>query len=373
MIIEVDKGASPQELSAIRHTIGEEGYSAHIDQGEELTIVGVRGKAISERLEEKLRKLPGVLNIIRITEPYKEVSRRFHSSNTIITLNNGTTIGGDDLTLMVGPCSVEDYELVLETAHWAKEAGAQVLRGGAFKPRSGPYSSQGLGEKGLEILARVKQETGLPLITEILIPPDETMSVKQVIEMFERYGVDIYQVGARNAQNFGLLHALAKRKHPVLYKNGLGMIAEEFLNGAEYLLSGAWGDNGHNEGGNPNVMLCVRGVSGDTTVSRFPLDGNWIPYLRRKSHLPIIADPSHSSGKWWMVVDASLALIAAGAHGLEIEAHPNPKVAKSDDKQAIWLEQLMTIGRVGREIFEARRSMRIDYRMTPHYTDGGRK
>lgn len=370
MIIEVDKGIGPGELSAIRHAIQEEGYSCNVDHGEEVTVIGVRGKFISEKLEDRVRRLPGVLNIFRITEPDKEVLRRFHPSDTVITLANGTKIGGDNFTLMVGTCAVEDYQTVLEAAHWAKDAGAQVLRGGAFKPRTGPYSFQGLKEKGLEILARVKEETGLPIVTEILIPEDESMSLKQLIEMFERYSVDIYQVGARSAQTFGLVHALSKINHPVLYKNGLGMTAEEFLQGAEYLLTGAWGPDNHNGAGNPNVMLCVRGISLETTVSRFPLDAAWIPYLRRKSHLPVIADPSHSAGKWWLVADQSLALIAAGAHGLEIEVHPNPKVARSDDKQAIGLEQLLTIARVGREIFEARKSIPVDYRMTPHYVDG---
>lgn len=369
MIIEVDKSASGQDLLAIRQAIEVAGYKSHTDIGDDVTLVGVHGKAIPESLEEAVRRLPGVVKIIRITDSYKEVSRKFHPSNTVITLDNGTRIGAGELTLMVGPCGVEDYGMVLETAHWAKEAGAQVLRGGAFKPRTGPYSTQGMGEAGLEILARVKQETGLPIITEILIPQDENVSVRQLIEMFERYDVDIYQVGARSAQVGGLLHALSKRNHPVLYKNGLGMTAEEFLNGAEYLLSGAWGDKSSGSSGNPNVMLCVRGVAGDTTVSRFPTDLNWVSYLRRKTHLPIIADPSHSSGKWWMVVDSSLAAIAAGADGLEIEVHPNPKIAKSDDKQAIGLEQLMGIATVGREIFNARKALKKDYRMTSHYVD----
>src|SRR3989344_4225334 len=318
MIIEVDKSASGQDLHAIRQTIEGAGYTSHLDRGDEVTLVGVHGRAIPESLEDAIRKLPGVMKILRITDSYKEVSRKFHPSNTVITLENGAKIGAGELTLMVGPCGVENYSLVLETAYWAKEAGAQVLRGGAFKPRTGPYSTQGMGEAGLEILARVKQETGLPIITEILIPQDENVSVGQVIAMFERYGMDIYQVGARSAQVGGLLHALSKRNHPVLYKNGLGMTAEEFLNGAGYLLSGAWGDDGSDGGGKPNVMLCVRGTAGETTVSRFPLELKWIPYLRKK---------------------------------------------------AFGLEQLMEIATVGREIFNARKALKPDYRMTNHYVD----
>lgn len=367
MMIEIDKNIKPEGLAGIRSTIEEAGYSSRVIRGEDKIVIGVRGKPISESLEEQLMHIPGVLNITRITEAYKEVSRQFHPNDTVIELANGTKIGGDNFTLMAGTCAVENYEITLEAANWANEAGAKVLRGGAFKPRSSPYSFQGLREKGLEILARVKEELGLPIVTEIIVPEDEDTSLGSIISLFEKYKVDVYQIGARSSQTFPLLYSLSKRNHPVLYKNGIGSTAEELLQGAEYLLSGAWGGSNQNGGGNPNVMLCVRGVSGDTTVSRFPLDNAWIPYLRNKTHLPVIADPSHSTGRWDNVVDVSLGLIAAGAQGLEIEVHPNPVAAASDGKQAIGLEQLMQISKLGKEIFEMRKALPIDRRMTPHY------
>jgi 3-deoxy-7-phosphoheptulonate synthase len=367
MILEIDNTIGSEGLSNIRNAIENAGYSSRVIRGKDEIVLGIRGRPISQSLEEQLRHMPGILNVTRITEAYKEVSRRFHPADTVIELSNGAKIGDGHFALIAGPCSVEDYATTLEAANWAKEAGAAALRGGVFKPRTNPYSFQGLGEKGLEILARVKEETGLPIVTEILEPEDESVSLGGIIKLFEKYDVDIYQIGARSAQNFPLLYSLSKRKHPVLYKNGIGMNAEEFLQGAEYLLSGVWGES-HNGGGNPNVILCARGVNtGDISVSRYPLDISLVPELRMKTHLPVIADPSHSTGKWYNVVKASLGLIAAGAQGLEVEVHPNPQQAKSDGKQAIGLEHLMQISKQGRAIFGITNSIPLEAVATAYY------
>lgn len=362
MILVAGKGdVREADIEAARRIASKHNLGTNIDTGTNNVVVGIRGDFIPQEAEDEFRGI-GIFEVIRLTKgSYKLASRQFHPSNTIIELSTGHKIGGGNLTLMAGQCSLDDLAYVLESAIMAKEAGAHVLRMMSFKPRTSPYSFQGHGWKGFEMAARAKQETGLPIITEILMPEDDTISLQELVKRFEEYGVDIYQVGARNAQNFGLLHALSKTGKPILLKNGIGETAEEMLHGAEYILSGAWGPNtAHNGDGNPNVMLCLRGNLGDTTVSRFPLDIAGVPYLRHRTHLPIIGDPHHSTGDWRNVTDVALGLIGAGVDGLELEIHPEPRKALSDQKQTIGPKQLEKIIRIGTQIFEARKGVAVE-------------
>ncbi len=368
MILVADKGkVTKADITAAEAIAAKFNLGTSIDTGTNNVVVGIRGDFIPQEAEDQLRMI-GIFEVTRLTAgSYKLASRQFHPSATEIELPTGHKIGGGTLTFAAGQCSLDDWVYVQESSHAAKEAGIHILRMMPFKPRTSCYSPQGLGWDGFEMLARAKQETGLPVITEILFPDDGSISPDELVRRFEEYGVDIYQVGARNAQNFGLLHALSKTKKPVLLKNGTGQNAEEMLHGAEYILSGAWGPNtAHNGGGNPNVMLCLRGNSGDTTVSRFPLDVAEVPYLRQRTHLPIIGDPHHSTGNWKNVTDFALALISAGVDGLELEIHPEPSKALSDQKQAICFKQLEQIVRVGTQMFEARRHLPVETSNSPY-------
>ncbi len=369
MILVADKGElSTAIIPDVGKIASEYGLGTNIDTGTNKLVIGIRGDFIPQEAEDKFRGI-GVFEVIRLTPgSYKLASRQFHPSATEIELPTGHKIGGGTLTFMAGQCSLDDWVYVQESAHMAKEAGAHALRMMPFKPRTSPYSFQGLGWKGVEMVARAKQETGLPIIAEILMPEDDTISLQELVKRFEECGVDIYQVGARNAQNFGLLHALSKTKKPVLLKNGTGQTAEEMLHGAEYILSEAWGlRNSHNGYGNPNVMLCLRGNSGDTTVSRFPLDPAWVPYLKQKTHLPIMGDPHHSTGDWRNVTDVALGLVGAGVDGLELEIHPEPRKALSDQKQCIGARQLEEIISVGTQIFEARKVLNAKISSAAYY------
>ncbi len=370
MILVAEKGkASEENINAAGRIAAEHGLGTSVDRGTANVVVGIKGDFIPQEAEDQFRGI-GVFEVTRLTKgSYKMASRQFHPSPTEIELSTGHKIGGGTLTFMAGQCSLDEWIYVQESAHMAKEAGAHVLRMMPFKPRTSCYSDQGHGWKGFEMLARAKQETGLPVITEILFPEDGSIPPDELVRRFEEYGVDIYQVGARNAQVFGLLHALSKTRKPILLKNGIGQNAEEMLHGAEYILSGAWGPNtAHNGDGNPNVMLCLRGNSGNTTVSRFPLDAAEVPYLRRRTHLPIIGDPNHSTGDWKNVTDFSLALIAAGVDGLELEIHPEPSKALSDQKQAIGPKRLENIIKVGTQMFGARRHLSIETSNSPYCT-----
>ncbi len=262
-----------------------------------------------------------VESVKRVQEPYKKANRKFHPDNTVITLPGGQTIGGGGLALIAGPCSVESNEQICGVAERVKAAGAQFLRGGAFKPRTSPYAFQGLKAEGLELLMEAKKKTGLPIVTEI-------MDVRH-IELFLNDGVDVIQVGARNMQNFELLKELGKIDRPILLKRGLSSTIEELLMSAEYIMSG----------GNGQVILCERGIRTYETYTRNTLDISAIPILKKLSHLPVVVDPSHASGIAWLVEPLALAAVAAGADGLIIEVHNNPSKALSDGAQSLTPDQ----------------------------------
>jgi len=275
-------------------------------------------------LRDVLELLPGVEEVIPISKPYKLSSREFQHEDTRIKVGN-VVIGGEELVIIAGPCAVETENQVLATAKAVKDAGANILRGGAFKPSTSPYQFRGLGKEGLEILALARAETGLPLITEVLTPHD--------VDLVAKYA-DILQVGARNMQNFTLLDEVGKLKKPVMLKRGMSATIQEWLLSAEYILSQ----------GNRQVMLCERGIRTFETYTRNTLDISAIPVVKKLSHLPVIADPSHGTGKWYLVAPLALAAVAAGADGLMVEVHPNPDQALKDGAQSLTFdnfEQLM--------------------------------
>jgi 3-deoxy-7-phosphoheptulonate synthase len=314
MIIIMRMGASQEEVQDVVDRVNEIGFRTHLSQGEERTIIGVIG---DERPVDKdsLARMQGVERIVPILRPYKLASRDFQPHDTLIDIN-GHTIGGQLLTIMAGPCAVESRELILETARIVKDAGAHMLRGGAFKPRTSPYSFQGLGEDALEYLAEAREATGLPIVTEVMAP--------EQIPVVARYA-DVLQIGTRNMQNYALLHAVGEAGFPVLLKRGLMSTIEELLMSAEYILS-------H---GNRKVMLCERGIRTFETYTRNTLDINAVPVLKELTHLPVIVDPSHATGKWNLVSAVSRAAVAAGADGLIIEVHPRPEQALSDGGQSL--------------------------------------
>jgi 3-deoxy-7-phosphoheptulonate synthase len=268
---------------------------------------------------EPIQEHETVKKVMRVQEPYKKVNRAFHPDDTVVE-SSGFTIGGRQLAVMAGPCSVESEEQIVSVAHAVKSAGANFLRGGAFKPRTNPYRFQGLGREGLDYLVTAKKETGLPIVTEIISIGDIDMFVDMV---------DVIQVGARNMQNFALLKELGKTQKPILLKRGLSATIEEWLMSAEYIVSG----------GNPNVVLCERGIRTFETATRNTLDISAVPVIKRQSHLPVIVDPSHATGLWWAVAPLSMAAVCAGADGVMIEVHENPAGALSDGKQSLLPEK----------------------------------
>jgi 3-deoxy-7-phosphoheptulonate synthase len=314
MIIVMRMGASPEEIQNVVDRVNEIGFRTHLSQGEERTIIGVIG---DERPLDKdsLARMQGVERIVPILRPFKLASRDFQPHDTLIDIN-GHTIGGPQVTVMAGPCAVESRELILETARIVKDAGAHLLRGGAFKPRTSPYSFQGLGEEALAYLAEAREATGLPVVTEVMSP--------EQVPLVTKYA-DVLQVGTRNMQNYALLHAVGEAGFPVLLKRGLMSTIEELLMSAEYILS-------H---GNRKVMLCERGIRTFETYTRNTLDINAVPVLKELTHLPVIVDPSHATGKWNLVSAVSRAAVAAGADGLIIEVHPHPEKALSDGGQSL--------------------------------------
>ncbi|MGH7469604.1 MAG: 3-deoxy-7-phosphoheptulonate synthase [Longimicrobiales bacterium] len=319
MLIVMSHNASPDDVRRVIDTIEEMGYEARPIPGKQRTAVGLignDGKVDSGRLEA----MPGVLQVIHVSQPYKQVSREWKADNTVIELANGTRIGGPEIVLMAGPCSVESEEQILTIARRLKNAGATVLRGGAYKPRTSPYAFQGLGSKGLELLSRARAETGLAVVTEAL----ETEMVDLVADH-----ADIVQIGARNMQNYPLLRRAGRAGKPVLLKRGLAATIKELLLAAEYLLAE----------GNPNVILCERGVRGFDDQTRNLMDLSAIPVVHSLTHLPIIADPSHGTGVRAMVTPMARAAIAAGADGLIVEVHNDPDHALSDGGQSLWPEQ----------------------------------
>lgn len=314
MIIVMRMGATQQEIDSVIARVHELGFRTHLSQGEERTIIGVIG---DERPVDKdsLARMQGVERIVPILRPFKLASRDFQPHDTIIEIA-GHPVGGKRLTIMAGPCAVESREQILETAQLVKEAGAHMLRGGAFKPRTSPYSFQGLGEEALVYLAEARERTGLPVVTEVMSP--------EQVPLVAKYA-DILQIGTRNMQNYALLHAVGEAGFPVLLKRGMMSTIEELLMSAEYILS-------H---GNRRVILCERGIRTFETYTRNTLDINAIPVLKELTHLPVIVDPSHATGKWNLVSAVSRASIAAGADGLIIEVHPHPEKALSDGGQSL--------------------------------------
>jgi len=317
MIVVMKVGCGPDEISGATNRIEELGLKVHVSQGVEHTIIGVLGQTFPE-LRDILELLPGVEEVIPVSKPYKLASREFHPQNTIVKVHD-VAIGGDEVVIIAGPCAVESEEQLLSTAKAVKAAGASILRGGAFKPSTSPYQFRGLGERGLQILAQAREETGMPIITEVMTPND--------VELIASYA-DILQVGARNMQNFILLDEVGKTKKPVMLKRGLSSTIQEWLLAAEYILSQ----------GNEQLILCERGIRTFETYTRNTMDISAIPIIRKVSHLPIIADPSHGTGKWYLVAPVALAAIAAGADGLMIEVHPNPDKALKDGAQSLTFE-----------------------------------
>ena len=314
MIIVMSPASSQEDLAGVEEKIKANGLTFHLSKGEDRTIVGVIGdKKKIANLE--MNMMPGVEKTVRITEKYKLVSREFHPADTVVDVD-GDKIGGEHLTVMAGPCAVESEDQLKEAARCVREGGAQFLRGGAFKPRTSPYDFQGLAEKGLKMLREAADENGLKVVTEIVDKDD--------MELIGTYA-DVYQVGARNMQNFQLLKALGKAKKPVMLKRGLSSTISEWLNAAEYIAAG----------GNENIILCERGIRTYETFTRNTLDLSAVAAVKELSHLPIIVDPSHGTGRWQMVRPMARAAIAAGADGLIIEVHPHPEVALSDGNQSL--------------------------------------
>lgn len=314
MVIIMRRGASDRQVDDVVDHIRDLGLKAHLSRGEEITIIGVVGD--DRPIEpEHFETLDGVDRVQRILPPYKLASRDFRSEDTIIEIGD-VKIGGNRVVIMAGPCGVESREQLLESARIAKQGGAQILRGGAFKPRTSPYSFQGMGQEGLEILAEAKAQTGLLIVSEVISP--------QHVEQMYDY-IDIYQIGARNMQNFPLLNEVGKQNKPVLLKRGMAATVQDLLMAAEYVLSN----------GNYNVILCERGIRTFETATRNTTDINAVPVLQKLSHLPVIVDPSHGTGHWDLVPAVAKAAVAAGADGLIIEIHPDPAKAKSDGAQSL--------------------------------------
>jgi len=324
MMIIMSTEASTEQIASIVSRVENEGLKAHLSKGTERTIIGVVGD-IRKVNREQLARLPGVDRIVPISRPFKIASREFINQDSVFPIN-GSSIGGQELMIIAGPCSVEDRGQLMEVAHAVREAGARALRGGAYKPRTSPYSFQGLGEEGLELLAEAREVTGLPIVTEVMAP--------EMVPLVAKYA-DVLQIGARNMQNFALLHAAGESQHPVLLKRGNSATIEELLMAAEYVLS-------H---GNRRVILCERGIRTFETSTRNTTDINAIPVLKNLTHLPVVLDPSHSTGNWEYVSPIARAGIAAGADGLIIEVHCHPELALSDGDQSLKPERFAELVR----------------------------
>ncbi|MFO7172398.1 MAG: 3-deoxy-7-phosphoheptulonate synthase [Bacillota bacterium] len=315
MIVVMRKGATEEEIQAVVDRLQKEGFGVHLSRGVQATVIGAIGEDRARLEALGLEAYPGVEKVMKVTKPYKLVSREFHPEDTVVRVGN-VQFGGGEVPVIAGPCAVEGREAYLEAALAAKAAGATVLRGGAYKPRSSPYSFQGLGEEGLKILAEARELTGLPVCTEVMDPE----SVPLVAEY-----ADILQVGARNGQNYPLLKALGRIRKPVLLKRGFGMTIEEWLSAAEYILAG----------GNDQVILCERGIRTFEGSTRFTLDISAVPVAKGLTHLPVVVDPSHAAGKRAWVPALARAAVAAGCDGLEVEVHPRPDESVSDAAQAL--------------------------------------
>ena len=332
MLIVMRRGATDAEIQRVVAVIEEMGYKARPMPGAQRTAVGLMGNDGSVDAS-RLEALPGVQDVIHVSKPYKQVSREWQGENTVVRLPGGVTFGGAEVAAIAGPCSVETEGQILEAARQVKEGGAVILRGGAWKPRTSPYSFQGLGRPGLRLLAKAREETGLLICTEAMDPE----SVGPVGEV-----ADIIQIGARNMQNFSLLKAAGRAGKPVLLKRGLSATIEELLLSAEYLLAE----------GNHDVILCERGIRGFDTATRNLFDLTAIPVVHKLSHLPIIADPSHGTGLRDKVITIARAVVAAGADGIMVEVHPHPDQALSDGAQSLFPDQFAQLMREIRVIAE---------------------
>ncbi|MCH7718174.1 MAG: 3-deoxy-7-phosphoheptulonate synthase [Chloroflexi bacterium] len=332
MMVIMKQGHSQQEIDDVLRRLEEVGLKGHTIVGVERTVVAVVGSIYPE-LGDELETMSGVGSTVRISVPHKLASREIKPEDTIVKVGS-VEIGAGKTVIIAGPCAVESEEQIMATARAVKDAGANLLRGGAFKPRSSPYSFRGLGEEGLRLLAQASKETGLPFMTEV-------MSVREV-DLVAKYA-DVLQIGTRNAQNFMLLEEVGRTGKPVLLKRGLASQIEDWLLAAEYILNI----------GNPNVILCERGIRTFETATRNTFDINAIPLVKQISHLPIVADPSHGTGKWTLVGPVSLAAIAAGADGVILEVHPNPDHALSDGAQSLNFRRFRELMEQARVVAEA--------------------
>jgi 3-deoxy-7-phosphoheptulonate synthase len=335
MVIVMRAGATAEQLRAVLDLVESSGFRPHINDGVERKVVAVLGEVDVDKVElvDRFEDLPGVEKVNLISAPFKLSSRQYHPEDFIVEAS-GVAIGGKRVVLAAGPCSVESEDQIVAAARAVRDAGASMLRGGAFKPRSSPHSFQGLGEAGLEMLAQAGRETGLPVITEVMDAHD--------LDMVCRYA-QFLQVGARNMQNFTLLRAIGQTNHPDLLKRGPGSRIKELLMAAEYILCE----------GNDRVVLCERGIITFEDAARNTTDINAVPILKELSHLPVFLDPSHSTGERRLVGPVARAAVAAGADGLIIEVHPNPPAARSDGKQSLWPEQFADLVRQLRAVAEA--------------------
>ena len=333
MIIIMNMQAADKDIEAVIARVEKVGFKTHVSKGEERTIIGIIGD--ERQLDQgAIGRMDGVDRVVPVLRPFKLASRDFQPEDSKIPIN-GHVFGGNKVIVMAGPCSVESRAQVLETAEAVKAAGAHLLRGGAFKPRTSPYSFQGMGEEGLRILAEAREQTGLHVITEVMAPDQ--------VEMVAKYA-DVLQVGTRNMQNYALLNAVGQTNMPVLLKRGMMSTIEELLMSAEYIMSN----------GNHKVILCERGIRTFEKYTRNTLDINAVPVLKELTHLPVVVDPSHATGKWTLVKAASKAAVAAGADGLIIEVHPNPAEAESDGEQSLkprrFAELMAEVGRVAEAV-----------------------
>jgi 3-deoxy-7-phosphoheptulonate synthase len=332
MMVIMRKGYTEEELTGILTRLEEIGLAGHTIVGVERTVVGVVGQ-VYPGLADDLETMPGVDDIVPISKPYKLASREFKPDSSTIKVGD-VVIGGGRTVVMAGPCAVESEEQLMATAQAVKAAGAHILRGGAFKPRTSPYSFRGLEKKGLQILKAAREETGLPIITEVMTVRD--------VELVARHA-DILQVGARNVQNFFLLEEVGRVGKPVLLKRGFASTVEDWLLSAEYIISQ----------GNRDVILCERGIRTFETATRNTMDLSAIPLVKRLSHLPVISDPSHGTGKWYLVEPMAMASIAAGADGLLVEVHPNPDHALSDGAESLTFENFRRLMERAKAVSEA--------------------
>ncbi len=320
MIVVMESGAKEKDIKQVKERIRELGYKTHPIEGVKKTIIGIIGDLDREELIDSLGACPSIEKLVPIQEPYKLAGKTFKSSPTVIDIGENVAIGDKEIIIMAGPCAVEGEEQIMKTAHGVKKAGAKILRGGAFKPRTSPYSFQGLQEKGLKLLKKAARKTGLKIVTEVMTP--------EHVELVGKY-TDIFQIGARNMQNFYLLKKVGNSDKPVMLKRGMKATYKEFLMAAEYIMSE----------GNYNVILCERGIRTFENYTRNTLDMVSIPVLKKLSHLPVVIDPSHGTGRRELVAPAARGAVAMGADALMMEVHPDPTRALSDGQQSLGFEE----------------------------------